>query len=116
MLLAHESQIKALSNLSQDKAGSFYHERAKQYAQINPRAEEILPLHPDVVLTGPFAARHTLNMLAELELKTVSLRVANSIEEMVANLRLVGSLLGREDVAENVISDINARLSDIRGR
>jgi len=116
MLLADESQIKALSNLSQDKAGSYYHERAKQHAQINPRAEEILPLNPDVVLTGPFAARHTLNMLAELELKTVSLKVANSIEEMVANLRLVGSLLGRDEAANAVIDDIRSRLSDIRLR
>jgi len=116
MLLAHESQIKALSNLSQDKAGSYYHERAKQYAQVNPRAEEILPLNPDVVLTGPFAARHTLNMLAELELKTVSLSVANSIEEMVDNLRLVGTLLGKEEAADSIIEDIDSRLSDIQTR
>jgi len=116
MLLADESQIKALSNLSRDVAGSFFHKRAEGYLQINPRAEEILPLKPDVVLTGPFAARHTLNMLDELELQTVSLTIANSMDDMLDNIQRVGKLLNREIAAKQIINDVNKRLANIRKR
>ena len=52
MLLADPSQILALSRLSRDEAGSRLHKQAMQYPQVQPIAEDIVPLAPDVIVTG----------------------------------------------------------------
>ncbi|MFK8075524.1 MAG: ABC transporter substrate-binding protein [Granulosicoccus sp.] len=116
MLLAEPAQIKALSMLSHDKAGSFYQQQAKEYPVADARAEDILPRNPDIVLTGPFTPRHTLALLAELELDVKSLEIANSVEAMLENIRLVGEFLQQEERAASVISSLQNDLAKIETR
>jgi iron complex transport system substrate-binding protein len=116
MLLADSSQITALSSLSQDTAGSFLHERAHSFPQADPRAEDILPLAPDVVLTGPYAPRHTLTLLAELGMKVESLTVAQSLEDMFSNMMLVGRILEQEEKAASIVESLRMRLEAIKLR
>lgn len=116
MLLAEPSQIKALSMLSHDKAGSFYHQEAKDYPRADARAEDILPRKPDMVLTGPYTPRHTLALLAELELEVKSLEIANSVEAMLENIRLVGEFLQQQEKAESVINSLKSDLANIETR
>lgn len=116
MLLAEPSQIKALSVLSHDKAGSYYHQQAKDYPLADARAEDILPRSPDMVLTGPYTPRHTLALLAELGLNVKSLEIANSIEAMMDNIELVGEFLHQQDKAASVIASLESRLVAIENR
>lgn len=116
MLLAEPAQIKALSTLSRDKAGSFYYQQAKDYPLADARAEDILPRKPDMVLTGPYTPRHTLALLAELELDVKSLEIANSVEAMLSNIRLVGEFLQQQERAAAVIYSLQSDLANIESR
>lgn len=116
MLLAEPTQIKALSRLSRDAAGSYFHPRAHKFPQADPLAEDILPLAPDVVLTGPYVPRHTVSLLAELGLRVESLKIANSLEEMFANIVLVGGILDQEEKAEIIVESLRERLIEINRR
>lgn len=116
MLLADPPQIKALSVLSQDKAGSFYHQQAQAYPLADARAEDILPRSPDIVLTGPFLPRHTLALLDELGLDVKSLEIANSVEAMLENIRLVGGFLHQEEKAASIIAELEQKLAAIENR
>lgn len=111
MLLADPAQIRALSSLSQDEAGSRLHETARDYPQAKPLAEDILPLAPDVILTGPFTSRHTLALLDELGLRVESLEIAESVDAMVRNMRLVGEILNRQLQTEVQIEELEKRLT-----
>lgn len=116
MLLAEPSQIKALSRLSKDSAGSYFHQQAQKFPQAETQAEDILPLAPDIVLTGPYTPRHTSALLAELGLRVESLKIANSLEDMFANMLLVGRILDQEVKAATIVESLRVRLSAINLR
>jgi iron complex transport system substrate-binding protein len=116
MLLADPQQILALSSLSRDEAGSYYLDQARSHPQVRPRTEDILPFAPDIILTGPYTSRYTLALLEELGLKVESLDIAESIDAMLENVRLVGALLGQQDRAEAQISAVRYALERIDSR
>ncbi len=111
MLLADPSQILALSRLSRDEAGSRLHKEAMQHPQVQPVAEDIVPLAPDVIVTGPYTSRYTLSLLDELNLPVESLEIAESVEAMFGNMRRVGQLLHRQTQAERQIAALEKRLA-----
>lgn len=116
MLLADPSQVTALSSLSQDEAGSYFHEKAHRFAQAEPRVEDILPLSPDVVLTGPYNSRYTLALLDELGMKVETLPIADSIESMLDNIRRMGSILQQSARADSLIDSLRQQLAEIDER
>lgn len=116
MLLADPEQILALGKLSRDEAGSYYHELAGGFDQANPIAEQILPLAPDVVVTGPYTSRYTLNLLDELGVRVETLPIANSIDEMLANLKRMGELLGRSEYAGRIVESLERKLEAMDAR
>jgi len=116
MLVADSEQIVGLSSLSRDEAGSVLHDVAQDYPQVDPVAEELLPLAPDFVVTGPYTSRHSLGLLEELGVRVETFPVANSIDEMLANVDRLGNLLDRSERAGQIISDSRRRLADIRVR
>ncbi|MFK7992733.1 MAG: ABC transporter substrate-binding protein [Granulosicoccus sp.] len=114
MLLADPDQIIGLSRLSRDPAGSLFHEKAQDYRQVDPYAEELLPLAPDFVAAGPYTSRYTLNLLDELGIPVEIFPIANSIEEMLGNLERMGQLLVRQEQAESIADEVRQRLSTIK--
>lgn len=113
MLLADPEQILALSRLSRDEAGSRLHLQAEAYPQVQPRAEDIVPLAPDVIVTGPYTSRYTLSLLDELGLRVEALEIAESIDDMVQNMRRVAEVLHRQSQADAQIAELNERLARI---
>jgi len=113
LLLADPSQIKALSSLSGDPAGSYYHTDASRYPTVDALAEDILPISPDVVLTGPYAPRNTVSLLTDLGLTVQSLEIANSIDAMIRNIELAGSVLQQEARAQKITAKLRDRLASI---
>jgi len=114
MLLAEPVQIAALSNLSRDEHGSYFHREAQHYPQAEPTAENLLALQPDIVITGPYTSRHTLSLLGELGISVETLPVANSFEDMLSNAELVGRLLRRDDQAAAIVRSVRGRLQQLK--
>lgn len=116
MLLADPEQILALGTLSRDEAGSYYHDLAASFDQADPIAEQILPLEPDVVVTGPYTSRYTLKLLDELGMRVETLPIANSVDEMLANLKRMGELLGRSEYADLIVDSLEQKLEALDAR
>jgi iron complex transport system substrate-binding protein len=116
MLLADPSQVRALSSLSRDEEGSYFHERAQKFAQAEPLAEDILPRSPDVVVTGTFNSRYTLSLLDELGVNVETLEIADSIESMFDNIQQMGDILHQQARAASLIAGLRQRLAEIDSR
>jgi iron complex transport system substrate-binding protein len=116
MLLADDDQIAALSTLSRDSAGSYFHERAASFAQADKRAEDILPRGPDVVLTGPYTSRYTLSLLEELDLRVESLMIADSFESMLGNIETVGAVVHQKERADELVQSLRLKMAAIKRR
>lgn len=116
MLLAEPEQILALSGLSREKAGSIFSEKAHDYPQVEPIAEQVFPFSPDVVAMGPNTSRYTVNLLDELGIPVETIPIATSIEEMLANVERMGEVLLQQDKADTIIDEVRLRLDAIARR
>ena len=111
MLLAEDSQIRSLSNLSHQEAGSYYFERAREYPVNEGNAEQILNLQPDVVIAGQYSSPHTLALLREVGLQVHILPIANSIEQMFENIESVSRWVGQEERGRGTVAYLREKLS-----
>ena len=94
MLLADDSQIISLSEISTDILSSAMAEEASKYHQNNSGAEEVYLLQPDIVFAGIYTAKATVNMLESLGIRVEKFEPANTIEQIILNMQRTGKLLG----------------------
>ena len=107
MLLAEPQQILSLSNLSHQRAGSFYYEQAQAYPVNEGHAEQVLTLQPDIIIAGQFSNPYTLDLLREVGLRVETIPIANSIDTMLANIAQVAAWLGHESHGEAIVDELN---------
>ena len=82
----------------------------------NTNLEEILALNPQVVVMSDMA--HTTEQVELLEQNGIRVigTDANSIEEVYINIRLLGTIMGKEAEAEAVIADMQATFADVTAK
>ena len=82
----------------------------------NTNLEEILALNPQVVVMSDMA--HTTEQVEMLEQNGIRVigTDANSIEEVYINIRLLGTIMGKEAEAEAVIADMQATFADVAAK
>lgn len=88
--LAEPAQIASLTHLARDAALSPYPELARQYPSNHGQAEEILQLHPDLVLAGAGSGLSTQALLRQLGLKVVTIPAPTSLASIIDTLLSVG--------------------------
>lgn len=82
----------------------------------NTNLEEILALEPQVVVMSDMAhTEEQVNLLEENGVKVIGTD-ANSIEEVYENIRLLGTVMGKETEAENIVADMQATFADIAAK
>ena len=113
MLLADDSQIISLSEISTDILSSAMAEEASKYHQNNSGAEEVYLLQPDIVFAGIYTAKATVNMLESLGIRVEKFEPANTIEQIILNMQRTGKLLGHTDRANTLVANFEARLTDL---
>ena len=113
MLLADDSQIISLSEISTDILSSAMAEEASKYHQNNSGAEEVYLLQPDIVFAGIYTAKATVNMLESLGIRVEKFEPASTIEQIVRNMQRTGKLLGHTERANTLVANFEARLTDL---
>ena len=113
--LAEPGQIMAVSPNATSEY-SFLAEQAGGLASLRASAEEILVLQPDLAIRQFGGEREILPLLGRLGIAVVQLGFSDSPESARSNLRLVARALGREEKAEELIADMNRRLSVVAER
>ena len=87
-----------------EKIGGFY----------NPSVEKIVELEPDLVLTNG-AVEYLMTQLNGLEITYIVLQ-PEGIADILANIELVGKITGIESRAEELVEDMQARISYVAER
>jgi iron complex transport system substrate-binding protein len=111
LALAQPQQILSLSYLSADPAWSPIAAAVQGFHLNHGQAEEVLPLAPDLVLTGAFSTTLAANLLERQGLHVERLGIADSIAAQYAQIRQVGQLLGAEAAADSMVQQMRMALA-----
>ena len=75
-----------------------------------PSIETIVRSQPDLILIEALTQARFVGIFAESGLKVVAIR-AESVDDVVGNISMIGKIIGKESVAEKAVSDIQDRLA-----
>ena len=115
--LAAPGQIAALSNLGRDARYSPVASQAQSYPTLKDSdAESVLVFHPDLVLAASYTRPETLALLRRAGVRLLVLDHFDSLEDVYADLRLLGHALGRDAQAEALIAQSRARVAALAKR
>lgn len=116
LMLAPWETIRSLSYLSVRPDISAASDRAGGIPLNHGRAEEILPLHPDIVLAGRYTSRPTVFLLKRLGYDVLDQDISRSIADVRERVREVGHVLGRASEAEAEVAAMDAHLATLAPR
>ncbi len=77
------------------------------------RAEEVLPLDPDIVLAGRYTSRPTVFLLQRLGYRVLDQDISRSLADVRERVREVGRALERELEAEDLVTAMDVRLATL---
>lgn len=116
MLLAEPGQLLSVSFLASDPYTSALADHAKQYVVNHGSAEEVYMLKPDLVLSGSYTTRTTVGLLRELGVTVEEFSHSTSFDDVRAEFRQMGDVLGRRERAEAIIAEFDAELAKLTSR
>lgn len=109
--LADREKVLSVSRFAADPAASTVSGLAADIPVNRGSAEDIIALHPDIVVLGAFDAQLTATMLRSLGIKVHILPIAESVEEARSAIRGLAADLGVPERGERMVAEMNARLA-----
>ncbi|WP_321337490.1 ABC transporter substrate-binding protein [Breoghania sp.] len=116
MLISAPGQLKSVSRFSRDPEMSAMTRQAQAYPLNHAQAEEVFLMRPDVVLASAYTSRTTVTLLRRLGFQVEEFQPATSFDDIRANIRRMGTLLGREARAEELVAQIDEDLAHTVGK
>ena len=110
LTLADPGQILGLSRYSREKFQSWAADDARRYRILSGGAEDILVLHPDVVVASLFDKRSTRELLKQQGLHLAEFAVPRNLDEAKAQIRRMGDITGHPDRATAEIARLDAAI------
>lgn len=114
LLLVDHRRIAALTQFAVDPDWSNMAREAAGFPHTHGRAEEVMPLAPDLVIGGEYSAPETIALLRRLGQRVEVMRLANSLDGVRAGMRWMGALVGEADKAEAMVTALDRRLAAVR--
>lgn len=111
LLLAERRQIASLSYLAADPAVSALAGEVGDIPLNSGRAEEIVALQPDLVLSGTYQQRITNGLLRRLGLAVLELPPADSLDGALAQIRSVATAIGAAEKGEALAQSLERRIA-----
>jgi len=112
MLVAPE-RIASISALSLDPHSSYMAQAAEGHRLNHGKAEELLPLQPDLVLASGFAARPAVELMRRLGHRVEVLPLASDLDGIRDNIRRLAGLVGEDEKGERLIREMEQRLKNV---
>lgn len=113
LLTVAPGRIAALTQHATNPEFSNLAAAAKGFHRTHGRAEEIVPLAPDLVIGGEYTTTETIDLLRRIGLRVVVMPLANSLADVRANMRWLGTLVGEDAKAEAMVAALDRRLADV---
>ncbi|MFC0238886.1 ABC transporter substrate-binding protein [Rhodopseudomonas telluris] len=114
MTLADPEQILGLSPYARDEARSFLASQAASFPKLSGEAEDVLMLKPDIIVMGRFTKRATRELLQQQGQRVVTFDAARTLDEVKAQIRKMGDLVGNPDRADAANARIDAAVARAR--
>jgi iron complex transport system substrate-binding protein len=112
--LADPGQILGLSRYSRERFQSWAADDARRYRVLSGGAEDILVLHPDVVVASLFDKRSSRELLKQQGLHLAEFAVPRNLDEAKAQIRRMGDITGHPDRATAEIARLDAAIARAR--
>ncbi|WP_338467991.1 ABC transporter substrate-binding protein [Novosphingobium sp. ZN18A2] len=110
--VADPGQILAISSYSHDAGSSSMNlATARRFPATGGTVEEVLALHPDIVVTGSFIAPATRNAFNRLGLRVETIGIAHSVAESEAQVRKLAAIAGHPARGAAMVARIEAALA-----
>jgi iron complex transport system substrate-binding protein len=109
--VADPGQIVALSHYSRDPSQSIVAAQARRYPFTWGSAEEVVALRPDLVLISGAGDLALTNVLPRLGVRQASFAVPASVDESLAQIERISSLVGHPDRGAALTARIRAALA-----
>jgi iron complex transport system substrate-binding protein len=108
--LADPEQILGLSRFARERLESFAADDARRFPILSGGAEDILVLAPDIVVASLFDKRSTRELLKENGLHLAEFAVPRNLDEVKAQIREMGEVVGHPDRASAEITRLDAAI------
>ena len=110
MALVAPERIVSLTLLSLDEHAAYRRADPARVHINDALAEEIIPLRPDLILAGPFANRRTADLLRRLGYRVETFELADSFDQLRANLRRLAALVDASARGEALLAEMDVRI------
>lgn len=114
--LADRRNIASVTYLAATSGVSNVVDLARDIPANHGLAEEIVPLNPDLVVSGRYTARNAVAVLERTGFAVLDLDVPRNLDEIREQYRRMGQALGEEERAERVIAEMDRELGAIPER
>ena len=104
MLLAAPGQLVSVSHLATEPQSSPMVDQAAAYPPNRGGAEQIFLMKPDLVLAGSYTSVASVDLLRGLGVPVLQVPPISSLDEVPAQILLVGQALGREAEAQAMVA------------
>ncbi len=108
--------VTALSPLARDPTLSVVARQAASFPQVQPDAEAVLALHPDVVLAGAYGAQAVLTVLRRRGIRVVQVAEPNDFAGVAAQVTQVAAVLGVPARGAALVAGMYYRLATVAPR
>lgn len=117
--LADRAQIAALTRYARNPDMSLIAKEAASLPYTRGNAEELLRLHPDLVITSGYSHAEFLPILQKRHVKIIDLPLANSVQDIIEQIRIIAFAVGYPERGEAAIRKMASELQKLpppRGR
>ncbi len=111
LAIAETENIASLSYLSADPFYAGISGTLPQVYLNQGRAEEVIALDPDLIISSRFSASNAISLLGQLDYSVHILGFPADLEASYTQIREVAVLLGEEENGEKLISDMQTTLA-----
>jgi iron complex transport system substrate-binding protein len=108
LALSDPAQVAGLSPYAADSSVSVMAEQAKKFPRLDWQAESVIPLKPDLVLTGPWDRPMTRRILNSLGYRSVEVDVVTDIDAARKQILEVAVLLGHPERGVKMVEELDA--------
>ena len=118
LALADQDQIAGLSPYAADPALSVMAEKAQAFPRLDWQGESVIPLQPDLVLTGTWDRPVTRRLLGALGYRIAEVELVTDIASARAQVTAMAELLGHPERGAALVRAIDAaakKLTDLAG-
>ena len=112
--LVDRDRIIALSDLATDPDISPHWQEARDVPVIAGRVEDLVRLHPDLVIAGNATTRAAVAILKRFGVPVLEISVPDTFDELRTQILKIATVIGAEDRAKPIVARMDERLSRLR--